>query len=353
MIIVLAALIIIAFIVERWSMSNALKGVGINYGPSVPLAAPDEQFELVSNLSNRSRRFVPFIKAQEGLPSCLTFHSPSAKIRIDFRGEMQHMFTTYLMPRSALRRSETASISQRGRYLFNTAQLSGGDFLGLNENNLRVSMFSEIVIYPRESPSGNVQEVMGGFLGDISVRRFIMEDPVLTAGFREYTGREPMKTISWSQSARVGKLMVKSFDYTTEPAVTVLLNVECNTHDNDKYDAESLIESCYSITHTVCRILEERRIKYEFYTNATSSGAFSDWSYIAEGLGKKHFFTILEGMGRASYRATEPFSASIKRVENRGINSLIIITPLDEGTIQPYLNRETAMRALIIPAGGA
>ena len=45
-------------------------------------------------------------------------------------------------------------------------------------------------------------DVLSGFLGDVSVRRFIYEDPVLTTGFREYTGREPMKHISWTQSAR-------------------------------------------------------------------------------------------------------------------------------------------------------
>ena len=161
-----------------------------------------------------------------------------------------------------------------------------------------------------------------------------------------------MKSISWSQSARTGNLMVRNYDYTTEPSVTVLLNVECPEEGDGVSDREALIEECYCITHTVCKILEERRIKYEFYTNATSSGAFSNWSYIAEGLGNKHFFTILEGMGRASYRKTEPFSVAVKRVEIRGINSLIIITPTDENAILPYLNREIAMRALIIPAGG-
>ena len=351
MTVILVVLIIIAFAVEQWSIFNALKGIRISYGPSIPLAAPDELFDLISNLSNRSRRLVPFIKAQEYLPPGMTLHSPAAKVRLDFKGDLQHTYTTFMMPRSTLRRSESASISNRGRYLFNSALLSGGDFLGLNEKTVRVSLFSEIVIYPRENEAAKVREVLGGFLGDNSVRRFIMEDPVLTAGFRDYTGREPMKSISWSQSARAGKIMVRSFDYTTEPAVTVLLNVECDADEYEKDRMEALIENCYCITHTVCKVLEERKIKYDFYTNATSSGAFADWSYIAEGLGNKHFYTILEGMGRASYRTTESFSSAIKRVESRGINSLIIISPTDERAVLPRLNREIAGRSLIISAG--
>ncbi|MCL2126126.1 MAG: DUF58 domain-containing protein [Oscillospiraceae bacterium] len=353
MIVVLIVLAVVAFIVERWSIVNALNGVGIDYGSSVPLAAPDEVFDMVSNLTNKSRRFVPFIKASETLPAQIKLHSPDAKISVDFKGDMRHSYTTYLMPRSALRRVEKASISQRGRYMFNSAMLSGGDFLGLNENVKRVSPYSEIVIYPKEYDSGKIGDVLGGFLGDVSVRRFIMEDPVLTAGFREYTGREPMKAISWSQSARAGKMMVRSFDYTTEPSVTVLLNVECSCGEDGERAREALIETSYSMTHTVCKILEERRVKYDFYTNATSSGAFSDWSYISEGLGKQHFYTILEGMGRASYRATEPFASAIKRVETRGINSIIIITPTDEQTILPCLSRESIFNALILSAGGA
>ena len=162
-----------------------------------------------------------------------------------------------------------------------------------------------------------------------------------------------MKSISWTQSARAGNIMVKSFDYTTEPSVTVLLNVECGLRadagaEADADEAKALIESCYSITHTVCRILEERRIKYDFYTNATASGAFADWSYIGEGLGRKHFFTILEGLGRASYFCTEPFSAAVRRVHARNARSLVVITPTDRGQALAHLHGEIAGQSVVI-----
>ena len=348
MILVLAALVALVIYIEKWSLDHALHGVELDYGPSVLLAAPDEAFEIVTSLSNRSGRFVPFVQVQGFLPAGIEVRDSRIKLSAGPRGDERFSFATFLMPRSGYRRGVTASISRRGRYLFNGAQLSGGDFLGINENAHRVFSAGEIVVYPRESDAGRVSEVMGGYLGDLSVRRFIIEDPVLTVGFREYTGREPMKAISWAQSARAGGIMVKSYDYTTEPSVTVLLNVDCMGSDEDR---EARIESCYSITHTVCRILEERRISYDFYTNANTSGALSDWSYIAEGLGHKHFFTILEGLGRASYIATEPFAAAIRRVETHSPGSLVIITPTEEGPILPYLRRENAMQTLVIPAG--
>lgn len=345
MAVILLALVVLAVFVERWSVENALKGVEFDYGPSLLLAAPDEKFTITANLANRSMRFIPFIKVEEYLPPDVKLYEHNAKVVSDFKGDFWYTFATFLMPRSGLRRDISASIPRRGRYIFRGAQLSGGDFLGLKEQEQRAEANREIVIYPRETAAEGVSEFMGGFLGDLSVRRFIIEDPVLTAGFREYTGREPMKAISWTQSARTGSIMVRNFDYTTEPSVTVLLNVECREEDR-----EDLIESCYSITHTVCRILEERKVKYDFYTNATTSGAFADWSYIGEGLGAKHFLTILEGLGRASYMAREPFSACLKKVDQRSARSYVVITPTDNDQARSILNRENAGQTLVIPA---
>ncbi|MCL2323664.1 MAG: DUF58 domain-containing protein, partial [Oscillospiraceae bacterium] len=131
---------------------------------------------------------------------------------------------------------------------------------------------------------------------------------------------------SWTQSAKVNRLMVKKFDFTTDPSVSILLNVECNTTGIVK---ELLIEKCYSITRTVCRIMEEKGIKYDFFTNSTTSNAISRWFYIYEGLGRKHFYTILEGLGRAHYDFTEGFDKtidkSIYRISSK--RSTIIITP--------------------------
>ena len=56
------------------------------------------------------------------------------------------------------------------------------------------------------------------------MNRFIMEDPVLRLGYRDYTGREPIKQISWTQTARMGRMMVSCQDYTVERTVTVMLN---------------------------------------------------------------------------------------------------------------------------------
>lgn len=324
MIIFLIVLIIIVIFVENWSIKNSLTGINFDYNPSKILVEPDEKFNIITYVTNRSRRFIPFLYMEELLPDDIEVMEVKENIHRDNFGNKRHLSTVYLMPKQKLIRKINVSFSKRGRYILRGANLSGGDFLGIKEIRQDFFCLKEVVVYPKESHAKDVQKTVGGFLGDISVRRFIMEDPMLISGFKDYTGREPMKSISWAQSAKVNRLMVKQFDFTTDPSVSILLNVECKYNDK-----ECLIEGCFSLTRTVCRIMEERRVKYDFFTNATTSNAISNWSYISEGLGRKHFFTILEGLGRAYYGYTEPFSEtvdkSIKKISSK--RSTIIITP--------------------------
>ena len=44
--------------------------------------------------------------------------------------------------------------------------------------------------------------MLGGFLGELSVNRYLYEDPILTAGYRPYTSGDPMRSIAWKQSVR-------------------------------------------------------------------------------------------------------------------------------------------------------
>ena len=81
-----------------------------------------------------------------------------------------------------------------------------------------------------------------------------MEDPVLTIGYLDYTGREPMKKISWMHSAKVGKLMVKNSDYTVDANAAIVLNLASGSAKEK--------EKCLEIVRTVCEKLEEEKIPY-------------------------------------------------------------------------------------------
>lgn len=298
----------------------------------------DEPFVIESTIGNGSMLPVPFLRVQENLPPQIRLAPESAA-----RYAQQNAFdsaraqtvltsTVSLWPRQKLVRRVTASLPARGRYFLRGATLTGGDFLGLSETSAPYPAFSEIVVLPARAESAPELAALGGFLGDVSVRRFIMEDPVLTLGFRDYTGREPQKQIAWTKSLAKGSLVVREYDHTLEPTVTVLLNVSCAGAER----AER-VERCFSLSRTVCETLEKRRVQYGFLTNAMAAGALGLWSSVTEGLGQAHLYAILEGLGRATLDPAEKFERTLERalrMAEHGRSHILITPDEDADTIK-------------------
>ena len=261
---VLAAALL-AVLLQWLSTRRGLGDVGGDCRFSTRLAEAGEPFSLVVTLTNRGRGLLPFLRFQLQVPPGVAVAQERGVSPL-LRGGAAVSATTWLGPRQRFEKRIPASAGARGRYLLQGLKVSGGDFLGLSEYTESFGWGDELVVPPREAPQAEVDAFFGGFLGDVSVSRFLFEDPVLTLGYREYTGREPMKMISWVQSARSGSLMVKKFDYTLEPSVCVMLNVD------DPGAAPDALEQCFSLTRSVCRRLEDQGVKYAFRTNVRISG---------------------------------------------------------------------------------
>jgi len=205
----------------------------------------------------------------------------------------------------------------------------GGDFLGLQEHSRQYGRFNEVVVAPRETMTPKLIDVFGGFMGEVSVNRFIMEDPVLTLGYREYSGREPMKMISWTQSAKRGQLMVKKTDYTLQPTVSVVLNTATALTGKEKAE---MLEETFRLTRTVCSMLERKGVKYNFVSNAILAGSSAVLSVSDEGLGNRHFGGILEYLGRATYGSALSLETLLEKEARRQTSTgKILITPDGEG----------------------
>lgn len=325
----LGVLILIVTIIEWATFRDPLKVIRYSARTLMRSVDVDEPFTVESTIENAGRLPVAFLRVTENLPTEMALDELPPRYAIDLPPEGSRLpkrlvSTVYLAPKQKLTRKITARLPRRGRYFLRGADITGGDFLGFREETRSFACYNEIVVLPKRAGTAPELNALGGFLGDISVLRFIMEDPVLTLGFREYTGREPQKQIAWTQSLRAGKLLVKEYDHTLEPAVTVLLNVSCT--GADKFER---IERAFSLARTVCETLEKKRIQYSFLTNAMAAGALGLWSSVTEGLGKNHLLAILEGLGRATYDPAETFSETLERAARMAEQgrSHILITP--------------------------
>ena len=352
MIVYLLMLIAVGVAVELYSLRHALDGVEYDLKLSKPIVEVDEKLQMVTIITNRRRRFLPFIRLNERVPQGI---DAGRELYMEsFTDQINTLESTvYMMPRQRLTRRTEISMPARGRHLFRGARLSGGDFLGLSERATLYPLERELVVLPRTADSDEIGRLLGGYMGDTSVNRFILEDPILTLGFREYTGREPMKMISWAQSARTGQLMVKSYDYTVERTVTVMLNAD--TFAFGSY-GQKMLERCYSMARSVCEALEEQRIPYAFITNTRTPGMADGFGEVSDGLGRAHLMTVLEGLGRADYGHRDSLDILFDRALSRATRGRmhVYITPVENdlhADVLEKLRQATGEDVLTLVAG--
>jgi len=298
------------------------------------LSEPGGKVTQTAYIYNHSRLPVLYAGLIADYPENVDFEeSPSwQKKYIHHSGLKKRTFyALYLYPRTRSRLQVHLSCRERGVYHFGTHYLEAGDLFGLRSRARKGMCEQRLVVMPRRCTSPLVLDSLGGLMGDISVRRFLFEDPVLTVGLREYTGREPMKSISFLHTARTGKMLVKQYDHTADFHVTVVLNIAGASPEE--------AETCYEITRTALEMLEKKKYAYEFVTNAdlfTPSGLLSR---AAEGLGKRHFEKIMWGLGTSRCVCMESFASLVEKCKKRrrmALSYILITPPLNEKTRAPY-----------------
>lgn len=313
--IILAALFLIGLL-EWASRRDDLRHVHILCRADMSLCEPGERVTLRYEVVNTS----PFPILSAGFAIRLDDSvrlledEDWCKIHVtrDFSGtRVDHHF--YLMPYRRFQGKLRLTLNKRGVVDIGQYYLQTGDLLGL-EPKIRSGELGVRVVCTAERAEGQEVQTLGGYLGDVSVRRFIHEDPMLLIGYREYSGREPMKQISWMQSAKVGRLMVRQQDYTVDRNVTVLVNMEAST--------PAVSERCLSLTRTVCEQLEAAKIPYALESNG-------DLRALGEGLGPTHLRFILNRIGLSRLTGYTSFADLAERCGKRprlGC-SFIVISP--------------------------
>lgn len=221
---------------------------------------------------------------------------------------------TFLLAHKTYKGKIRISVKKRGKYDIGKVYIETGDFLGFKTRASSFALDKSIVCTARFCEDESVVEAVGGTLGDISVRRFIMEDPSLVLGYREYTGSEPLKSISWIQTAKTGRIMVKKHDFTVDNDVAVFVDIE--------HTEPAVAERCFSLVRTACDMLEDLQIPYALYSNG-------DLFNTEKGSGRTHLFELHRRIGVASFIKYSPFAATARRnvKAGSGQTGCILIAP--------------------------
>ena len=203
---ILFFLVLLAVFVEIFGPKYFLKSLFYKSEVDKYLIEPEEEVVLYQRLINQSRLPILYV-------NLISIMHPNTNFLEDDDWCKNHVskssfepsckYRMYLSGWSERKTKIRFSINKRGCYQFGHYYIEAGDLFGLRSEVSSREQIQEIVVIPGKTNSDSVWKAYSGFIGDISVQRFILEDPVLTVGFREYTGHEPMKSISFTQTAKI------------------------------------------------------------------------------------------------------------------------------------------------------
>lgn len=314
----IAAVVLGLIALEVLSLALNEKHVAFRCETDMSLTEPDEVATLTYRVSNTAFWPIMFVGFSFLLNDGVEIREDDEWIRRHSAGGLfggMYSFETCLMPHRVLKGRLHISFKTRGRHRPGKVYVETGDFLGFKTKVFSFDIPGSVVCTARALDEPLVSAALGGFLGDVSVRRFIMEDPSLILGYRDYTGAEPLKSISWLQTAKTGRLTVKNHDFTVDTDAAVLLDME-------NCSAETA-ERCLSLVRTVCDRLEEARIPYSVHSNG-------DLFELEKGVGRKHNFELQHRVGVSKFVKYGDIASAAERCAGRGFGrtGFIIVTPL-------------------------
>lgn len=341
---IIGALILAALLLgllDKYWAPAAMKALRHSGSCDHTLAEPGQELTWSCQVENSSRLPIPYVRIREEFPPDLEIREKEDWIKVhchlgDYRIFVEHRLS--VRPKGRTTAQMKFSMPRRGTYQIGRGVLCTGDLVGLKEEEINVEG-TTLVVMPRRSNNMKALNAAGGFMGDISVRRFILEDPILTVGFRDYTGREPLKSVSWTRTAQTGHMQVKQYDYTSELTAVVLLNTAGARGET--------FEELLRMTRSVCEELEKKKIPFSLRTNGNLPGPVGKIFQHPEGLGTSHLNTVLYGLGRADETCFYSLKTLVRQaLRSRKYNdAYIVITP-------PLTGKESAIVGQLEAAGG-
>lgn len=297
-----------------------------------------ETVEMVEVLVNSSRLPVPWLRVQARVPAALRFGAQSME---EISGQLYHRSFFYLRPRSRLTRRHRVTLERRGCYRVKSVALSTGDLLGSQPTEKTLESDAHIFVYPRLADERELPIQCSRFLSEMLTRRFLMPDPYLVNGVRPYQPGDPPKDISWTATAHTGELRVKTHDFSIDPKLMVVLNVQRSEHQwADLSDVErEPIERGISLAAGICASAITNGAEAGFCAN-TDLESDGGAAYLAPARSEGQKQELLTLMSRMTLKMKLNFYAYLEQLTPpEGTTNVLILSCVDSERIQAQVWR--------------
>ena len=282
-----------------------------------------EPFEIIEQVTNPSRLLIPFLKSEITTSNDLEFANNVSTVNDQTRS-LASLFSIH--SKQKVTRTWKVNALQRGVFDIRDTTIIGADLFGAYHYSNVIRIKSEVVVLPRSIDVSPYIEKVNEIQGEYVVKRFILEDPFITAGVREYTVRDAMNKIHWGITASQGQLMVRNNEATSKCSLTIILNNQLYKQQPQEITKDERLECAIRITTGEL----EKTIRRSMPVRLLANGAVnrSGESLITtEMWGKNHVHELMRLLSCLEKAYTQQFDEFLRRPEvSIGSTEVILIT---------------------------
>ncbi|MDG5789563.1 DUF58 domain-containing protein [Evansella sp. AB-P1] len=257
--------VVIIFLQRVLYEKRALKHIYYNRYFNKDAIFEGEELKMIEEIVNRKLLPVPWLRLESKFSEHLQFQTKST---LDIAHDQFHRSLFSLLPFQKIKRHYYLKGEKRGHYWQKHVSMTSGDPFGLVNKKETINISAEVFVYPKLLSLDEIPLPSRSWQGDITVRRWIMEDPFIIAGVREYSYGDPMKTINWKATARTNTLQVSKNDYTADHHLMIYLNFDLTEDIWMPIQNEGLIETGISYAASIAQNAIEQGISTGFGCNS-------------------------------------------------------------------------------------
>lgn len=196
-------------------------------------------------------------------------------------------------------RKSKITLNRRGVYQINKLDILSYDMFITTKFVKIMDNYAQITVYPKSAERETFDVPYEKVMGTVATKRYTLEDPFLFKGIRDYQPQDSFKSINFKASAKGGKWLVNTHEYTVDQTVHILLLTDKSTN----YYEEDVYEAALRLVAAMVSRFERDGVPTSFYSNGVDSLDEQEPS-AAAGCSENHIDSVLEILARLDMTQT-------------------------------------------------
>ncbi|GGM19839.1 hypothetical protein GCM10011351_02130 [Paraliobacillus quinghaiensis] len=294
-----------------------------------------QKVKMIDEIANKKALPLPWVRLESKINKNLLLK----QLDDDVSDNLQFHRTLFsFLPYQKITRRHEVTCLKRGIYPLQSVSLSIGDLFGFGGQFKQFETSAVLTVYPNLLDLHELPLPAHSFLGEQSVKRWIMDDPFMKVGTRNYHTSDPIHSINWKASARTNQLQVNLHDYTADNRLMILLNVDQSDDVWLPIQNEDLLEQSITYAASTAHYAIKRGIETGFSANAIlekdKNLQIKPSVHVPIENGEAHFYELLEIMAQLTNKRSGNFHHLLEEIVDNQVNQTDFLIITSRVTVQ-------------------